>query len=180
MKHGAKNHSNTRKILNSNNVHTHTHAAGPLLYHALLSVLQKCSQPVIGDEQKREKPLLLLLWSNCRVWLLFCPKFDWMTCLFPGEWTRNPCSEWSGLVHQPYDWMTSLFPGEWTRNPCSEWSGLVHQPHHTGCGRAQLWRGRGGSVLHERPAKIRLRVSVCFLTDRGGGLCIVIIRSLCM
>ena len=23
MKHGAKNHSNTRKILNNNNVHTH-------------------------------------------------------------------------------------------------------------------------------------------------------------
>ena len=61
MKHGAKNHSNTRKILNSNNVHTHTHAAGPLLYHALLSVLQKCSQPVIGDEQKREKPLLSVI-----------------------------------------------------------------------------------------------------------------------
>ena len=26
MKHGAKNHSNTRKILNNNNVHTCTHA----------------------------------------------------------------------------------------------------------------------------------------------------------
>ena len=25
MKHGAKNHSNTRKILNNNNVHTHAH-----------------------------------------------------------------------------------------------------------------------------------------------------------
>ena len=26
MKHGAKNRSNARKILNNNNVHTHTHA----------------------------------------------------------------------------------------------------------------------------------------------------------
>ena len=25
MKHGAKNHSNTKEILNNNNVHTHTH-----------------------------------------------------------------------------------------------------------------------------------------------------------
>lgn len=82
---------------------------------------------------RKVKSQLLLLWSYCRVWLLFCPKFDWVS---------------------------SLFPGEWTRNPCSKWSGLVHQPHHTGCGRAQLWRGRRGSVLYERPAKICLRVSV--------------------
>ena len=26
MKHGTKNHSNARKILNNNNVHTYTHA----------------------------------------------------------------------------------------------------------------------------------------------------------
>ena len=29
MKHGAKNHSNTREILNNNNVHTHPHTHAP-------------------------------------------------------------------------------------------------------------------------------------------------------
>ena len=34
MKHGAKSHSNTRKILNNNNVHTHTHARTHARTHA--------------------------------------------------------------------------------------------------------------------------------------------------
>ena len=32
MKHGAKNRSNTRKVLNNNNVHTHTHTHTLLFY----------------------------------------------------------------------------------------------------------------------------------------------------
>ena len=34
MKHGAKNRSNTRKILNNNNAHTHTHTHTHARTHA--------------------------------------------------------------------------------------------------------------------------------------------------
>ena len=42
MKHGTKNHSNTRKILNNNSVHTYTHARThpPTLFFCLTNNLK--------------------------------------------------------------------------------------------------------------------------------------------
>ena len=39
MKHGAKNRSNTRKILNNSNVHTHTHMHAPTHAHTHIILL---------------------------------------------------------------------------------------------------------------------------------------------